>query len=200
MNHVLTPDPRIFYPPHAKANHLDSAGARSLLVFSEVDQQFTETLLSGAAGTARGALARYINQLSNALPAGASGGGVLPVGEELFGLGAGVGAVLIGLIVVGNVEVVNILLCLFDSTVLLLGGDLGTAGNLRITLFAPFAENSKTEVSLGDPGRDRMDADRKGNAPHHPEFEIGLTERHLPHLRVPVRSDIRYGGRVSRSQ
>jgi DNA-binding NtrC family response regulator len=36
---------------------------------SEVDQQFTETLLAGAAGTARGALARYINQLSNALPA-----------------------------------------------------------------------------------------------------------------------------------
>ena len=141
MNHVLTPDLRFFYSPVAKANHLDSAGAGGLLVFSEVDQQFTEALLSGAAGTARGALARYINQLSNALPAGASGGGVLPVGEELFGLGAGVGAVLIGLIVVGNVEVVNILLCLLDSTILLLGGDLCTAGDLSITLFAPFAEN-----------------------------------------------------------
>lgn len=63
----------MFYPPRAKANHLDSAGTGSLLVFPEVDQQFAETLLSGAAGTARGALARYINQLSNALPAGATG-------------------------------------------------------------------------------------------------------------------------------
>lgn len=139
--HVLTPDSRIFYPPRAKANRLDSAGAGSLLIFSEVDQQFAETLLSGAAGTARGALARYINQLSNALPAGTTGGGVLPAGEELFCLGAGVGAVLISLVVVGNVEVVNILLCLLDGTVLLFGGDLCTAGDLSITLLAPFTEN-----------------------------------------------------------
>jgi hypothetical protein len=147
--HVLTPDSRIFYPPRAKANHLYSAGAGSLLVFSEVDQQFTETLLAGAAGTARGALARYINQLSNALPASATRRCILPVREELFGLGAGVGAVLIGLVVVGNVEVVNILLCLLDGTGLLLGGDLCTAGDLRITLLAPFTEDGKTDVSLG---------------------------------------------------
>lgn len=136
--HVLTPDSRIFYPPRAKANHLDSARAGSLLVFSEVEQQFAETLLSGAAGTARGALAGYINQLSNALPAGTTGGGVLPVGKELFGLSAGVGAVLIGLVVVGNVEVINVLLCLLDCAVLLFGGDFCTAGDLSITLLAPF--------------------------------------------------------------
>lgn len=131
----------MFYPPRAKANHLDSAGTGSLLVFSEVDQQFAETLLSGAAGTARGALARYIHQLSNALPAGATGGGVLPVGEELFSFGAGVGAVLISLVVVGNVKVIDILLCLLDGIVLLFGGDLRTAGDLSITLLAPFTEN-----------------------------------------------------------
>lgn len=132
------PDSQFLYPPRAKANHLDTAGAWSFLVLPEIDQQLAETLLSGATGAARGALARNINQLSNALPAGTSGGGILSVGKELLSFGTGVRTVLIGLVVIGNVEVVNVFLRLLDGGVLLLSRDLCTAGDLSITLLAPF--------------------------------------------------------------
>lgn len=82
------------------AVYLDSAGAGGFLIFPQVKQQFTETLLARTTGTANRALARDINQLGNAFPASATGGGVLAVGQELFSLGAGLSAVLVSLIVV----------------------------------------------------------------------------------------------------
>lgn len=76
-------------------SNLDPASTRSFLVLPQVDQHLAEALLARAAATTDSALARDINQLRNALPAGATGGGVLAAGQELFGFGLGLGAVLV---------------------------------------------------------------------------------------------------------
>jgi hypothetical protein len=83
-----------------KVTHLDTGRSRGLLVLPQVDQQLTEALLSRAAGTACGALARNIDQLGNALPASATSRGIFPVRKELLSFGASLRAVLVCLVVV----------------------------------------------------------------------------------------------------
>ena len=121
-----------------KQNNLDSASTGSFLVFAQVNQQLTETFLARSTGTASGTFARHIDQLGNTLPAGAAGGGVFTIGQELFSLGTGLGTVFVCLIVIGNIEVVNVLASLLDGRFLLLIRNLCATGNLGVSFFAPF--------------------------------------------------------------
>lgn len=127
-----------------RSRDLDPTDTGSLLVFLQIQQQLTETLLARSAGTALGSLAGDVDQFRNTFPAGAAGRGVLPVGKELFGLGLCLCAELVGLVVVGDVEVVDVFSGFLDGRVLLLFGDLGAAGDFRITLLAPFPGDSST--------------------------------------------------------
>jgi hypothetical protein len=94
-------------------------------------------MLARAAVAASGALARNVDQLGNALPRGTTSRGVLAAGQELFSLGAGLGLLLVDLVIVGNVEVVDILLGLAEGGFLLLLGNLSATGELGIALFTP---------------------------------------------------------------
>lgn len=119
------------------AEVLDTAGARGLLILPEAEQKLTETFLARAAGTASGALARNVDQLGDALPRGATSGGILTAGQELFGLGTGLGLLLVDLVVVGTVKLVEIPLRLRDGGGLLLCRNLGTTGDIGVSLLAP---------------------------------------------------------------
>lgn len=119
------------------ADVLDTAGARGLLILPETEQNLTETLLARAAGTAGGALARNVNQLGDALPRGTTSGGILAAGKELFGLGTGLVLLFVDLVVVGTVKLVDILLRLRDGGGLLLCRNLGTTGELGVSLLTP---------------------------------------------------------------
>lgn len=116
---------------------LDTTGTRSLFILPETEQNLTETLLARAACTASGALARNVDQLGDALPRGTTSRGILTAGQELFGLGAGLGFLLVDLVVVSTVKLVDILLRLRDGGVLLLCRDLGTTGELGVSLLTP---------------------------------------------------------------
>jgi hypothetical protein len=130
-----------------KRDILNSSGTGSTLIFPEADQQFTESLLARTTATTRGALARHIHQLGDALPAGTTGRGILAVGHELLGLGAGLRSGLVGLVVVGNVEVVDVLVGLLGGRFFLLVRDLCAAGNFGVALLTPFSMWLKCEVS-----------------------------------------------------
>jgi hypothetical protein len=124
---------------NSPASNLNSTNTRCTLVLSQVKQQFTETLLARTTSTTPGAFAGNINQLRNTVPAGASRGRILPVGEELLSIGVSLAAELVGLVVVGNVEVVDIFAGLLDRRFLLLVRDLCTAGNVCVSSLTPFS-------------------------------------------------------------
>lgn len=119
----------------SKLNPTDS---RRILILLQIHQHLAESLLARAARAAAAALARDVNQLGDALPAGAAGGGIFPVGEELLGVGAGLRAQLVGLVVVRDVEIVDVLVGLLDRRFLLLLGELDTAGDVGVASRAPF--------------------------------------------------------------
>lgn len=130
-----------------KQDILNSSGTGSTLILPEADQQFTESLLARTTATARGALARHIHQLGDALPAGTTGRCILTVGQELLGLGAGLRAGLIGLVIVRNVEVVDVLVGLLGGRFFFLVRDLCAAGNFGVALLTPFSMRLKCDVS-----------------------------------------------------
>lgn len=137
--------------------NLDSADTRCVLVLPQIKQHFAETLFARSASTTPGALAGDINQLGNTLPAGTTCGGILPVGKELLSIGARLTAKLVGLVVVGNVEVVNVLAGLLDCCFLLLVRNLCTAGNVCVSSLAPLSIAVKT-VRLGPGPEDNIRA------------------------------------------
>lgn len=120
---------------------LDTASARRLLILPETEQNLTEALLARAAGTASGALTRNVDQLGDALPRGTTRGSIFTAGQELFGLGTGLGLLLVDLVVIGTVKLVDILLRLRDCGGLLLCGNLGTTGEFGIPLLTPQAKS-----------------------------------------------------------
>ena len=130
---------RMFNSPVPLTKNLNSTDTRRTLVLSQIKQQFTEPLLTRAASTTPSAFAGNIDQLGNTLPAGAACGGVLTVGEELFGVSVGLGAELVGLIVVRNIEIVDVFTSLLDVRFLLLVRDLGTAGNVCVSSLTPLS-------------------------------------------------------------
>lgn len=108
-----------------------------LLILSQAREQLTETLLSGTSRTALGTLAGNVNDLRDALPAGATRRGVLAVLEELFGVLASLVNGLLLLVVVVLIEFVNVLLRLLDRLGALLCKLLGPLGVLLIPLLPP---------------------------------------------------------------
>lgn len=119
------------------------------MILLQIHQHLAESLLARAARAAAGALARDVNQLGDALPAGAAGGGIFPVGEELLGIGAGLRAQLVGLVVVGDVEIVDVLVGLLDRRFLLLLGELGAAGDVGVASRAPFPDTISSPSGAG---------------------------------------------------
>lgn len=129
----------MFNSPAPLTKNLNSTDARRTLVLSQIKQQFTESLLARAASTTPSALAGNIDQLGNALPAGAACGGVLTVGEKLFGISVGLGTELVGLVVIRNVEIIDVFTGLLNVRFLLLVRDLGTAGNVCVSSLTPLS-------------------------------------------------------------
>lgn len=84
-------------------------------------------------------LSTQIGQLGNPLPARASSGGILAVLDEIGCLAGRLGFLLVGLAVVGFIEVVNVA-ARFGYLFGFLGSGGGVAaGEVGVTLFAPFA-------------------------------------------------------------
>lgn len=120
-----------------KSYFLVALRARRLLVLAQAHEQLAETLLAGARSTALGALARHINNLGNALPAGAARGDVVAVVEEGLGLLLGGADQLVSLVVVVLVKVVNVALGLSNGLLPLLGKLLCALGVLLVALLPP---------------------------------------------------------------
>lgn len=121
-----------------RIQHSNTARSRRIRILFQIEQQFTEALLTGSARAALGSFPRDIDELGNAFPAGTARSGVVPVGEELLGFGASLGTALVCLVAVRNVEIVDVLLRLLDCCGLLLSGNLSAAGKVGISSFAPF--------------------------------------------------------------
>lgn len=117
----------------------NTADTRCVLVLPQVKQNFTETFLARSTSTTPRTFAGNINQLRNTLPAGASRGGILPVGKELLSVGAGLGAKLVSLVVVRNVEVVNVFAGLLNRRFFLFVRDFCAADNVCVSSLTPFS-------------------------------------------------------------
>lgn len=139
-------EPRLRYRQSAiitrsNKEYLDATCAWSVLILSKVKQQLPELLLASSTGTSLDALSAEINKLRNALPAGTSGAGVLPVGQKLFSLAAGLGDRLLLLGVVVLVEIVDILLGSLDCLLLLLLRLPLSVLQGKISALTPFTDN-----------------------------------------------------------
>ena len=127
------------FPLASLLRNLDSTDTRCVLVLSQIKQHFAETLLARSASTTSGALAGDINQFGNTLPAGTTCRSILSVGKELLSICTCLAAKLVGLVVVGNVEVVNVLAGLLDCRFLLLVRNLCAVGNVCVSSLAPLS-------------------------------------------------------------
>lgn len=117
--------------------HLIASCTRSLLILLQTKQQLPEPLLASTSRTTLRALPAQVDQFRNALPAGATGTRIFPLGEELLGLAAGLRNALLLLGVVVLVEVVDVLLGGLDGLLLLQVGLLGAVLQGEIAALAP---------------------------------------------------------------
>lgn len=111
--------------------------ARRLLVLAQAHQQLAEALLAGPSGAALGALARDVDDLGDALPAGAARGHVVAAIQKGLGLLLGLADQLVSLVVVVLVKVVNVALGLGNGLLPLLGKLLCALGVLLVALLPP---------------------------------------------------------------
>jgi hypothetical protein len=136
-------------------------GTWGLLVLSQTRQQLAETLLAGARSTALCALPADIHDLGNALPAGAPRGRVLAGGQELLGILAGRGDLLLLLVVVVLVEVIDVALCLRDGLFALSRKLLCPLGVASVALLSPLLDHLWLLLLLGVGREARVVADRR---------------------------------------
>lgn len=136
-------------------------GTWSLLVLAQTGQQLAEALLARARSTALCALPTDVHDLGNALPAGTARGRVLAGGQELLGILAGRGNLLLLLVVVVLVEVVDVALCLGDRLFALSRELLCPLGVARIALLSPLLDYLWLLLLLGIGREARVVADRR---------------------------------------
>ena len=127
--------------------------ARRPLVLLQARQQLAEALLARARPAALGALAAQVDQLGDALPAGAAGARVLARGQEGVGLAPRLRDRLLLLGVVVLVEVVDGLLRRLDRLLLLGRGGVGPVLQGEVPPFAPLP-GEESSVKERDSGRD----------------------------------------------
>lgn len=137
---------------HWSQGALVALSARCLFVLSQAHQHLAEALLARTRSTSLLALPAHINQFGDALPASAARGGVVPAGHELLGLLARLGNSLLLLVVIVVIEVVDVLLCLFDGLGLLGGKLLGPLGVGSIAILAPLLDDLWLFLLLGGGG------------------------------------------------
>ena len=107
------------------------------MVFLKIEQQLPETFFARSAGAAPRTLAGDVNQLCDTLPARTARRSILAVSKELLSLSAGLETELVGFVVVGDVEVVDVLAGFLDGAFLLFVRNFTASGNICITLFTP---------------------------------------------------------------
>ena len=106
----------------------DPRRPRRLLILPQIQQHLPELLLACSASSPFRALAAEIDKFAYALPARAARGSVFPVCKEILGLFLGLLDALFGLLPVVFVELVNVLLGLFDGFFPFVSGDLFAFG------------------------------------------------------------------------
>lgn len=129
-----------FHTVLSNRQHLDTASTWSILILSQIEQQFPKLLLSSPIRTALRALSRQINQLRDSLPASSSRGSILSALQELLSLPPRLRNRLLLLRVVVLIEIVDVLLRGLDGLLLLLLGFLFALGEGEVAAFAPFAD------------------------------------------------------------
>lgn len=130
------------HPPPSLSPHSDLSHAprpRRLWVTLQIQQDLTHALLSAAFTATPLTLAAKIGQLGDALPTRAAGGGVLAVLDEVGGLAACLGLLLVRLAVVGFVELVDVAARLGDRLGFLFRRGGVASGEVGVAGFAPFS-------------------------------------------------------------
>ncbi len=125
--------------PCLASYHLDTPRPRRILVILQIQQDLPHLLLGAPLPTASLPLPTQIRQFRNSLPARPARGGILAILDEIGGLACGLGLLLVGLAVVGVVEVVDVAARLGNCFGFFCGGGGVAAGEVGVTLFAPFS-------------------------------------------------------------
>ena len=115
-------------PLHPLRSSSDPRRPRGLLIFPQIQQHLPELLLTRPTGSTFRALAAEIDKLADAFPTRSARGGIFPVHEEVLGLLLGLLDTLFSLLPVVFIEVVYVLLGLFDGFFLFVSGDLFAFG------------------------------------------------------------------------
>ena len=132
----------------ALASPSNPGRARRVLVLPQARQQLAEALLLGAGGAAARALAAQVDELGDALPAGAAAARVLARGQEGVGLAPRLRDRLVLLVVVVLVEVVDGRLRRLDRLGLLGGRGVGAVLQREVPALAPLPGSRTVLVSM----------------------------------------------------
>ena len=123
---------------------LDTARPWRLLVLPQTPQQLPEALLLAARRAALGPLAAQVDQLCDALPAGAAAARVLARFQKLLGLAPRLRQRLVLLVIVVLVEIVDGLLRVLDRLGLLRLVSLGAVLQREVATFSPLPERTES--------------------------------------------------------
>lgn len=119
----------------------NARSSRGLLILPQAQEHLAEPLLTRPGGAALDALPADVNQLGDAVPAGAAGHGVFPVLEELLGLAARLADALLLLGVVVLVEVVDVLPRLLHRLLALVRELLGALRDGSVPALPPLLDD-----------------------------------------------------------
>ena len=117
----------------------DSRRPWGLLIFPQIQQHLPELLFARPASPTFRPLPAQIDQLADALPARPACGGIFPVCQKLLGLFLGLLDTLFGLLPVIFIELVDVLLGLFDGFLLFVRGDLFAFSEGQVAAFSPLS-------------------------------------------------------------
>ena len=126
----------------------DTRGSRGLLILSQAEEHLTESLLAGAGSTALHTLPTNIYQFSDAVPAGTPRDSVFPIGDELLCFTARLADTLLLLCVVVFIEILNVLPCLLDSLLTLVGELLSTLRDGGVPTLSPLLDDLRLVLVL----------------------------------------------------
>ena len=126
-----------FLTPSITALNLVASSARSLLILPQAQQQLPKLLLSSSTRTTLNALPTQINQLRNTLPGGSTRSSILPISQELLCITTGLSDGFLLLRVVVLVEIIDVLLGVFNGFFLTNGGLLGAFLEREVPALAP---------------------------------------------------------------
>jgi hypothetical protein len=127
-------------PSIITALNLATSSTRSLLILPQAQQQLPKLLLSSSTRTTLNTLPTQINQLRNTLPGGSTRSSILPISQELLCVPMGLSDGFLLLRVVVLVEIIDVLLGVFNGFFLAGCRLLGAFLERELPAFAPLLD------------------------------------------------------------